>query len=242
MTHEEFIIRNNQIVHYALSNPSAKLTDLSLQFNLSGSQIADILASSGVRKQKGIGKLWSHGKVRKREYPKVLVRKQRQKSPNALINNPLYRVYRNMIERCGNLKNKNYGGRGITVCEQWKGKEGFIHFTQDMGPRPNGKTESGKRVAYTIERRDNNLGYSSDNCYWATYKAQNNNQRTKACGATLDQEKANQIRRLYKSGKTQKDISKELGYSPGLICYVVNNRIWKDPNYEVPPTHPKRIT
>lgn len=61
---------------------------------------------------------------------------------------------------------KNYGKRGISICEKWKKFEGFF---EDMGERPEG--------GYTLERKDNALGYFKDNCKWATQKEQALNRR-----------------------------------------------------------------
>lgn len=81
-----------------------------------------------------------------------------------------YRIWSAMKDRCGNDKNKhykNYGGRGITVDQRWLVYESFL---KDMGRRPG--------PGFSIERRDNNIGYSKANCYWATKEAQQNNMRS----------------------------------------------------------------
>lgn len=73
-----------------------------------------------------------------------------------------------MVSRCRNPQSKyfkNYGGRGITVCDRWLA---FGNFLKDMGERPDG---------LSLDRKDNNKGYSPDNCKWATRAEQNSNQR-----------------------------------------------------------------
>jgi len=62
----------------------------------------------------------------------------------------------------------NYGGRGITVCESWKS---FGTFLCDLGEKPFPKED------YSLERKKNEIGYSPDNCKWATRKEQAANRR-----------------------------------------------------------------
>jgi hypothetical protein len=83
---------------------------------------------------------------------------------------PEYYVWRNMKSRCYNRSNpnyKNYGGRGITVCDRWL--DSVETFVLDMGQRPTPK--------HSIDRKDNDKGYTPDNCRWATWTIQANNRR-----------------------------------------------------------------
>jgi hypothetical protein len=81
----------------------------------------------------------------------------------------LFGVWKSMKNRCYNKKvkaYKNYGERGITVCKSWL--ESFDSFVLDIGEKPEGSS---------LDRINNDKGYSKDNCRWATRLEQANNKR-----------------------------------------------------------------
>lgn len=84
-------------------------------------------------------------------------------------NKRLYSIWINMKTRCYNLKTplfKNYGGRGISVCDEWR----YDFNTFCRWALANGYSDN-----LSIDRINNDLGYSPDNCRWATMREQNRN-------------------------------------------------------------------
>jgi len=126
-----------------------------------------------------------------------------------------YKTWSHMIQRCENskrIKYKDYGGRGIKVCERW---HKFENFYEDMGERPD-KT--------TLDRIDNNKGYYKENCRWATSKQQSRNKR-------------NNINYTY-NGKTQclTDWARELNISIPTLFARINLYQWSIEKSLIMPT------
>ncbi len=90
---------------------------------------------------------------------------------HGLTYNRFYKTWYGMLQRCNNPKikaYKNYGGRGITVCEDWLDVRNFVDWAEKTYPNIEG---------HTLDRIDNDKGYSPENCRWADKTTQNINQR-----------------------------------------------------------------
>lgn len=129
-----------------------------------------------------------------------------------------YKNWQNMRNRCYKKDNKaynNYGGRGIKICDEWIGENGFNNFYNwaiNSGYN-NEKLPSGYNKL-TLDRIDNSKDYSPKNCRWVTRNIQQLNTRRN--------------HRLTFNGKTQtiKEWSDELGLPFGTISSRINTRKW----------------
>jgi hypothetical protein len=102
----------------------------------------------------------------------------REKNRRWLAKHPLYGIWAAMVRRCENPKVRgfrNYGSRGINVCQRWRrgedGKTGYQCWLEDMGPRPS---------LHSLDRINNDGLYCKENCRWATASEQRHNQRLKS--------------------------------------------------------------
>ncbi len=95
---------------------------------------------------------------------------------------PTYEAWRAAKKRCFLIKTKgykNYGGRGITMCQEWISS--FGTFLKDMGIKP----ERSSKGRYTLDRIKNDGNYEPNNCRWATYRQQAHNRRKGDIGKWL---------------------------------------------------------
>lgn len=134
-------------------------------------------------------------------------RARSQKKSNSIT----YKSWIAAKQRCFNPHNndyKNYGERGITMCERWKNS--FINFINDMGERP--------AKEYTLDRIDPNGNYEPSNCRWATKEEQSNNRRDNHFICFQDEKlTVSQFSRKYAIGLPYLFYALRQGYYPAEI-------------------------
>lgn len=136
----------------------------------------ECLCSCGQRTTVNVGNLRS-GKVKscgclRREMYAAGTAHRRHGHARKQQQSPEFKIWVQILQRCNNPNNrawKNYGGRGITVCDTWQGHDGFQRFLDDVGTRPS--------AHLTLDRKNNNLGYEPGNCVWVSRTTQNSNRR-----------------------------------------------------------------
>jgi hypothetical protein len=130
---------------------------------------------------------------------------------------PLYQTWLNMRRRCSDVTfdaYPHYGGRGIKVCECWRGS--FASFLLDMGERPGPE--------YEVDRKNSDGDYSPENCRWATRTAQMRN----SSQSKLTIERAREIRRLRTQGWTYKALAGRFGIDQSNVGLIVKGKAWKE--------------
>lgn len=113
-----------------------------------------------------------------------------------------YTIWANMRMRCenqGDANYHNYGQRGISVCDRWRGEHGYENFLADMGRRPSPK--------HSIDRKNNDGNYELGNCRWATTTEQANNRRN------------SRVLEFNGRAQTVTQWAREIGVVPGVLMY-----------------------
>jgi len=139
----------------------------------------------------------------------------------------IYRIWRHMKSRCYNPNVESYpyyGGKGITVCDEWQRFEKFHVWSMD-----NGYDE--KR---SIDRIDNSKGYFPQNCQWSTDKEQARNTTRTVCNEDV----VAKIRDMFSAGVKNKDIAAMFGVSRAHVSDIVYHKCWAEHEREYAPTVP----
>lgn len=132
-----------------------------------------------------------------------------------------------MHDRCSRpeaINYSRYGGKGVTVCKEWDCIESFYSWAEN----------NGYKDGLTLDRIDNNFGYSPENCRWVTLQEQSHNRSN-----GLNWDSVKKIRELY-SFSYYDDLAQTFNVSLGTIKLVCSNKIWHDPNYKFIPRRLKR--
>jgi len=139
---------------------------------------------------------------------------RKNKLKHGMYNTREYTSWECMKGRCQNPNNsgyKDYGGRGITVCERW---QDFVNFYEDMGSRPQNTT---------LGRIDNEKGYYPENVRWETNEQQSTNKRPRK-DRKFNSKDIEILISLRESGKSYSKIAKLYDCSIATIFKYVNNR------------------
>jgi hypothetical protein len=123
-----------------------------------------------------------------------------------------YHSWQNMKARCSNPKHPKYyryGGRGVSVCEEWDTIQGFSAWA----------LASGWQEGLSIDRINNDGNYCPENCHWVT---QSENSRKKST-TKISFDDAQIIRQRALNGESEYDLAKEYGVVHGTVWFIVKN-------------------
>lgn len=127
----------------------------------------------------------------------------------------IYERWKSIRQRCGNPNDKawkNYGGRGIKVCDRWRNS--FEAFYADVGDPP--------EAWLTLDRIDNDRGYEPGNVRWATRVQQNNNRRGNGCAKINEDD----VRFIRASTAKRTVLAEMFGLSTSYISDIRSGRYW----------------
>lgn len=125
-----------------------------------------------------------------------------------------YRTWASMKSRCQNPNEpryKDYGGRGISVCDRWLK---FENFLEDMGEKPRG---------LTLDRKNNDRGYCKENCKWSSKQEQARNRRM----VKFTKSDVRTIKKCLRDGVKQKLLAQKYGVATTTINAIAKNKNWK---------------
>jgi predicted XRE-type DNA-binding protein len=130
---------------------------------------------------------------------------------------PLYHIWKSMRMRCLNPNDKRYhryGGRGISICEEWlKDPMAFIRWAENNGYRP----------GLTLDRRENDQNYSPDNCRWVKNVINNHN----SSSTKLNDALVSEIRLLHKNSTLkQQRIADMYDITQQTVSKIINHKTW----------------
>lgn len=128
-----------------------------------------------------------------------------------------YNALSNAKSRCYNPENRmyaDYGGRGITVCDEWLGEHGFYIFLGHIGTKPDPNL--------SLDRIDNDKGYQPGNVRWATKSEQSRNRRPHWLKVQARNAPRNaEIKALADNGLTAPQIAQRMGLSLSQVYRIV---------------------
>ena len=134
---------------------------------------------------------------------------------------PTYRSWADMKTRCTNPKSynyKNYGAKGVAVCERW---QKFENFYEDMGEKPSSE--------YVISRKEDKGNYEPGNCEWKT-KLQNLSEAktgSRHHSTDLNETDIEIVFQLREQGLTQREIGNRMKLNQSNISRILNKKTWK---------------
>lgn len=205
--------------------------------DIAGQRFGMLTALCTINQGEGDGPLWlflcdcgstyaNTYKLARDRYSCGCARKPRVKAPEPEVNSVkwkkrrLYQTLHNMKSRCYRPKDVNfhyYGGRGITVCDEWRSNTtAFVEWA----------LANGYEAGLTIDRINVHGNYEPLNCRFVDMKAQNRNRSN----TVISSEDAEEIKRLLAAGEKPKDIARTMGLSDRwwVVYNIKNNGAWGD--------------